>query len=123
MVSGLRCVVCGEEIEISRACSWICGQATESDPFHVLEFVDDGAEPSIPIDSGELNPFVRYRERMGWWAFARSNGMSDAETVEVARGVAGQFAVTPLERPRRFKRVTRADGLGKERNRWSKWFA
>lgn len=98
MVSGLRCVVCGEEIEISRACSWICGQATESDPFHVLEFVDDGAEPSIPIDSGELNPFVRYRERMGWWAFARSNGMSDAETVEVARGVAGQFAVTPLER-------------------------
>lgn len=97
MVTGLRCVVCGEEIEISRACSWICSQATESDPFHVLEFVDDAALPSIPIDDDEPNPFVRYRERMGWWAFARSNGMSDADTVALARSVAGQFSVTPFE--------------------------
>ena len=97
MVTGLRCVVCGEEIEISRACSWICSQATESDPFHVLEFVDDSALPSIPIDDDEPNPFVRYRERMGWWAFARSNGMSDADTVALARSVAGQFGVTPFE--------------------------
>ena len=97
MVTGLRCVVCGEEIEISRACSWICSQATESDPFHVLEFVDDSALPSIPIDDDEPNPFVRYRERMGWWAFARSNGMSDADAVALARSVAGQFGVTPFE--------------------------
>lgn len=97
MVTGLRCVVCGEEIEISRACSWICSQATESDPFHVLEFVDDAALPSIPIDDDEPNPFVRYRERMGWWAFARSSGMSDADTVALARSVAGQFSVTPFE--------------------------
>lgn len=97
MVIGLRCVVCGEEIEISHAYSWTCGQATDSDPFHVLEFVDDGAEHSIPIDVAELNPFVRYRERMGWWAFARTHGMSDAETVALARAVAGQFVVTPLQ--------------------------
>ncbi len=97
MVTGLRCVVCGEEIEISRACSWTCAQATESDPFHVLEFVEDAASPSIPIDDDEPNPFVRYRERMGWWAFARSNGMSDADTVALARSVAGQFSVTPFE--------------------------
>ena len=97
MVVGLRCVVCGEEIEISRPMSWTCPRATEADPFHVLEFVDDGALPTIEIDRGESNPFVRYRERMGWWAFARANGMSDDETVGLARSVAGQFSVTPLQ--------------------------
>ena len=97
MVVGLRCVVCGEEIEISRPLSWTCPRATEADPCHVLEFVDDGASPTIEIDRGESNPFVRYRERMGWWAFARANGMSDDETIDLARSVAGQFSVTPLQ--------------------------
>ena len=98
MVTGLRCVVCGEEIEISRAYSWRCGQATDSDPFHVLEFIDNEVEPSIAIDLDEVNPFVRYRERMGWWAFARSHGMSDLEAVDIARAVVGKFVVTPFQR-------------------------
>ena len=87
-----------EEVEISRPLSWTCPRATEADPFHVLEFVDNGATPTIEIDRGENNPFVRYRERMGWWAFARANGMSDDETVGLARSVAGQFSVTLFNR-------------------------
>ena len=98
MIVGLRCVVCGEEIEISRPCAWTCRQATTADPYHVLEFIDDQAAPVIEIDAEEQNPFVRYRERMGWWAFARSHGMSDADTVDIARSVAGSFAITPLQR-------------------------
>ena len=53
MVVGLRCVVCGEEVEISRPLSWTCPRATEADPFHVLEFVDNRATPTIEIDRGE----------------------------------------------------------------------
>src|SRR6056300_1275382 len=98
MIVGLRCVVCGEEIEISRPCAWTCRQETTADPYHVLEFIDDQAAPVIEIDAEEQNPFVRYRELMGWWAFARSHGMSDADTVDIARSVAGSFAITPLQR-------------------------
>ena len=94
MITGLVCAVCSTEVGIDVPASWVCPQAG-SEP-HLLEFVDDGVPPED--DHGSANPFIRYRRRMAWWAFARANGMDDAATVELATHVAEGFAMTPLVR-------------------------
>ena len=94
MITGLVCAVCSTEVGIDVPFSWVCPQAG-SEP-HLLEFVDDGVPPED--DHGSANPFIRYRRRMAWWAFARANGMDDAATVELATHVAEGFAMTPLVR-------------------------
>ena len=94
MITGLVCAVCSTEVGVDVPASWVCPQAG-SEP-HLLEFVDDGVPPED--DHGSANPFIRYRRRMAWWAFARANGMDDAATVELATHVAEGFAMTPLVR-------------------------
>jgi threonine synthase len=94
VITGLVCAVCSTEVGIDVPASWVCPQAG-SEP-HLLEFVDDGVPPED--DHGSANPFIRYRRRMAWWAFARANGMDDAATVELATHVAEGFAMTPLVR-------------------------
>lgn len=94
MITGLVCAVCSTEVGIAEPFSWVCPEAG-SEP-HLLEFVDDGVVPED--DHSSANPFIRYRRRMAWWAFARANGMDDAATVELASHVADGFAMTPLVR-------------------------
>jgi threonine dehydratase len=94
VIVGLACAVCPTRVDIAEPFTWRCPAAGSDD--HLLEFVDDGAEPED--DHTSTNPFVRYRRRMAWWAFARANGMSDAATVALAEGVAGDFRITPLGR-------------------------
>ena len=94
MIVGLVCAVCSTEVGIAEPFSWICPEAG-SEP-HLLEFVDDGS--ATDDDHSTTNPFIRYRRRMAWWAFARANGMDDAATVELATRVADGFTTTPLVR-------------------------
>ena len=63
------------------------------DPYHVLHLVDDGVTPEAIDDP---NPFVRYGPRLAWWAFARANGMSDADCTALTHAVAEGFRVTPF---------------------------
>lgn len=65
---------------------------------------DDGG--TFVSDDDEVNPFVRYRTQMAWWAFGRSRGMGDDDLVglvvdvdECVAEVAGiGFETTPLAR-------------------------
>jgi len=92
VITGLVCAVCSTGVGIDEAFSWRCPASGSDD--HLLEFVDDGSPPED--DRASSNPFVRYRRRMAWWAFARANGMSDDATVALADDVTGDFGVTPL---------------------------
>lgn len=105
MITGLVCAVCSAEVGIAEPFTWVCPRAG-SDP-HLLEFVDDGATDEDD-DLSSSNPFIRYRRRMAWWAFARANGMDDAATVDLATHVADGFAMTPLER---HEAISRAAGV------------
>jgi threonine synthase len=42
--------------------------------------------PSVPPDD-DVNPFVAYRRRMAWYAFARARGATDDDTVSLVRDV------------------------------------
>lgn len=96
MITGLRCAVCDASIEIGQPCTWACPNASPDDPHHLLEFVDDGVDE--PVDERTTEPIIRYRRRCAWWAFARANGMSDDDTVQLASTVAGGFATSPFGR-------------------------
>jgi threonine synthase len=95
MITGFRCAVCGTGIDVAAALPWRCPKATATDPYHVLHLVDDG-QASVDID--DPNPFVRYGRRLAWWAFARANGMSDADCTALTHSVAEGFTVTPFGR-------------------------
>ena len=93
MITGFRCAVCGANVAIATVAPWRCPNATTADPYHVLHLVDDGVTPEAIDDP---NPFVRYGPRLAWWAFARANGMSDADCTALTHAVAEGFVVTPF---------------------------
>lgn len=95
MIAAWRCAVCGETVDISTPLVWACPNRTVDDPRHVLHPVVVG--PTEPAAT-EPNPFVRYRSRSAWWAFATANGMTDAAAAALAAGVAEGFTITPFER-------------------------
>jgi threonine synthase len=72
----------------------------------VLRIVAPPASAGAPDTDADRNPFVAYRGRMAWYAFAVAHGMEDADTVALVRetdaavaAVAGNgFVTTPLWR-------------------------
>lgn len=98
MITSLRCAVCHTVIDVSVPLVFRCPKASLEDPYHVLRLIDDGVGDGIPSGvAAEPNPFVRYGRRLAWWAFARANGMSDAQCEALTREIADGFAVTPFE--------------------------
>jgi threonine synthase len=101
VIAGYRCAVCGAEVGIEAVWPWRCPNATPDDRFHVLRIVGDVAPPHP-----DSNPFVAYRSRMAWHAFALAHGVPDDETVTIVRelddmiaAVDGRgFAFTPFGR-------------------------
>ena len=96
MIVGLRCAVCFAEVDIGQPFTWTCPRASTNDPHHLLQFVDDDVDTVLDL-ADDPNPFVRYRGRSAWWAFARARGLSDEQSVHLARSIAGEFEITPCE--------------------------
>ncbi len=88
VIVAYRCAVCGAVVDVQTPFPWRCPNATLADPHHVLHLVDDG-ERCEEID--DPNPFVRFGPRMAWWAFARANGLSEEDCIELTRRVASRF--------------------------------
>ncbi len=95
MITGYRCAVCGESVDVAVACPWRCPNASATDPYHVLHLVDDGV---LPLLDDDPNPLVRYGPRLAWWAFARAHGMSNDDCAALTHSVSHGFTVTPFER-------------------------
>lgn len=104
-VLGWRCAVCTTSVDVAEAHPFTCPRATTDDRHHVLHPVIERVEPTDAAaedaaandaDGEDPNPFVAYRRRMAWWAFGAANGMSDVALVDLARGVADGFTVTPF---------------------------
>ena len=93
MIVAYRCAVCGAVLDVRTPFPWRCPNATLADPHHVLHLVEAG-EAAEEID--DPNPFVRFGPRMAWWAFARANGMTEDDCLELTRRVASRFEVTPF---------------------------
>ncbi len=93
MIAGWRCAVCGTTVDVAAVHPFTCPRATPSDRHHVLHPLVVGPEPP---PSEDPNPFVAYGPRLGWWAFARTHGMTDAACVALTRSLADGFAVTPF---------------------------
>lgn len=87
-VTGFQCAVCGTAVPISAPSSWRCPAAGE-DRHHVLQIVTSGAAAPMVDDA---NPFVAFRQRLAWDAFAASCGMDDAARVAMVREVDAQVA-------------------------------
>jgi threonine synthase len=87
-VTGFRCAACGAFVGVDSFAPWRCPRET-GDRRHVLLIEDDGivheSDPASTAEIEEPNPFVRFRHRMAWYAFARSRGMSDRDIVELVR--------------------------------------
>lgn len=106
MIAGFRCAVCGASVDIATAFAWRCPAATVTDPHHVLHLVGAGRTSAAPVGQqpdqnenwGDVNPFVRYGPQLAWWAFARSNGLTDDACEALTWEVAGDFRITPFER-------------------------
>ena len=90
---GWRCAVCGATVDIATPHPFRCPRATDTDRHHVLHPLTIGPEPA-PLD--DPNPFVAYGPRLGWWAFARANGMTEQACIALTRDVADGFVVTPF---------------------------
>ncbi|MBV9802534.1 MAG: PLP-dependent lyase/thiolase, partial [Solirubrobacterales bacterium] len=95
MIVAYRCAVCDAVLGVDTPFPWRCPNATLADPHHVLHLVEAGVR-GAEID--DPNPFVRFGRRMAWWAFARANGVSEDDCIELTRLVASRFEVTPLSR-------------------------
>ena len=93
MIVAYRCAVCDAVVDVRTPFPWRCPNATPADPLHVLHLVDAGGRGD---DIDDPNPFVRFGPRMAWWAFARANGMSEDDCIELTRRVASGFEVTPF---------------------------
>lgn len=101
MIAGFRCAVCGASVDIATPLVWRCPKSTPADPYHVLHLVESAAVapgPDLGDARTDLNPFVHYGPRLAWWAFARSNGMTDAACEALTWEVAGDFRFTPFLR-------------------------
>ncbi len=104
MITGFRCAVCGTSVDVATPFAWRCPHATPTDPYHVLHIVEAHSHDQGPRDQpfdqpvDHPNPFVRYGPRLVWWAFARSNGMTDAACEAMTLEIASDFVVTPFER-------------------------
>jgi len=104
VILGYRCAVCGTTVPTASAGPWRCPSATPADRHHLLRIETDGA-PTPPADN-DPNPFVAYRARMAWHAFATANGMADDDAVALVREIdaaiagvdGGGFRVTPTTR-------------------------
>lgn len=102
-IIGLRCARCAADVPVSAAMPWRCPHET-GDRRHVLLLEDDGG--LFVVDEDEIDPFVRYRHQMAWWAFGRSRGLADAELVGIVRDMSelvGEvdgtgFTMTPFRR-------------------------
>ena len=105
-VTGFRCATCETFVDVATFAPWRCPNEA-GERRHVL-LVEDDASPR-PADDPHVsdpNPFVRYRHRMAWYAFARARGLDDARIVEIVREVdaavaevAGTgFVTTPIGR-------------------------
>lgn len=95
MVEGFRCAICAEYVDVSTPFAWRCPNVSPDDPFHVLHIVEDGSDPALIDDP---NPFVRFGPRLAWWSFARANGMSTEDCIDLTCEVAEGFRVTPFGR-------------------------
>lgn len=93
MIAAWRCAVCDATLDIATPLAWSCPNRTPDDPHHVMHLLTGGAEPAPGDDP---NPYVTYRARMAWHAFAVANGMTDAATRALAADVAAGFIVTPF---------------------------
>jgi len=105
-VTGFQCAVCGTAVPISASLSWRC-PAAGHDRHHVLQIVSAGAAAPMADDP---NPFVAFRTRLAWDAFAASCGMDDAARVAMVREVDAQVA-TVAGTGFVFTPFARADGL------------
>jgi threonine synthase len=94
-VTGFRCAVCRSFVDVATVAPWQCPNRSLDDPYHVLHLVNGDASPD-PID--DPDPFVRYGPRLAWWSFARANGLTHVECVELTRSVAGGIVITPFAR-------------------------
>jgi threonine synthase len=87
---GWRCAVCGATVAVQTPFTWRCPNAAPEDSRHLLQIVDsDFAASDHP------NPLIRYGPRLAWWRWARANGLSDTDCVELTNRVAEDFRVTP----------------------------
>jgi len=93
MIAGWRCAVCGVTVDAATPYTFTCPRSTPEDRHHVLHPVVVGDEPPVLDD---INPFVAYGPRLGWWAFARTHGMTEGACIALTRDVADCFAVTPF---------------------------
>jgi len=87
-VSGWHCRVCAASVDIATPLSWRCPAAGD-DRHHVLALVDDDAVAPMVHDH---NPFVAFRERLAWDAFAAAHGMSAAAREAMVREADAQVA-------------------------------
>ncbi len=104
MITGYRCAVCAASVPIAATSPWRCPNATTTDRAHVLRIEGDG-QPQPPAGD-DPNPFVAYRARMAWHAFAAAHGMTDADAIALVRDLdaavaavdGASFRVTPFGR-------------------------
>ena len=73
-------------VPIATAGPWRCPNATAGRPGPRPAHRDRrrSASPASPPDD-DPNPFVAYRARMAWYAFAAANGMADGDAVALVR--------------------------------------
>lgn len=104
--STLSCAGCGAELSPDDPEPYSCPARGSGDVDHVVGRRLDPARVRFPLEGGDPNPFVRYRELFHGYQLARARGMSDEAYVELVRGldaavagVAGHgFTMTPLAR-------------------------
>lgn len=95
MIVGLVCAVCRAAVDIATPLAFKCPNATSSDPHHVLQLIDDSA---LAVTIDHPVSFVRYGPRLAWWAFARANGLSEADCISLTLELAGDCGGTPFDR-------------------------
>jgi threonine dehydratase len=108
-VTGWRCSVCGETLDIATSFPWRCPNSTLADRHHVLAIVQGEMAPRTPRTprSGDSrNPFVAHDRDLAWAAHADAHGIGAAARAalvsdldDAVREVAGVgFAPTPFGR-------------------------
>ncbi|MET0461130.1 MAG: PLP-dependent lyase/thiolase [Ilumatobacteraceae bacterium] len=95
MIVAWRCAVCNTTVDLATPYPFTCPRSTPADRHHVLHPLTVGPEPERLDDS---NPFVAYGPRLGWWQFARTNGLTEQACIALTRDLAAGFVVTPFER-------------------------